>query len=128
MAYATVDDVQARMTREMSESERAVCGTLLDDSAAMIDAFAVNAADSIKSLVSCRMVIRAMGDGATNGFPIGVTQGSMSGLGYSQSWTAGAGGANGEIYLSKVEKQMLGVGNRIGAYSPVEDMRRTPSW
>ena len=33
MAYATVADVQARMTREMSEDEQAVCSTLLDDAA-----------------------------------------------------------------------------------------------
>lgn len=129
MAYATVQEVQARMIRTMSESEQGVCSTLLDDAAVIIDAFAPDATDATKGIVSCRMVVRAIGDGTGNGFPIGATQGSMSALGYSQSWSAGNGGANGELYLAKIEKQMLGMGNRIGSHSPVEDIAgRTPSW
>ena len=37
----------------------------------------------------------------------------MSGLGYSQSWTVSNG--SGEIYISKLEKQLLGRGNSIGS-------------
>lgn len=121
MAYATVEDVQARMTREMNEAEESVCATLLDDAAIVIDAFAPDASADAKKVVSCRMVERAIGDGDTTGVPIGATQGSMSGLGYSQSWTL-AGGATGEIYLTKLERQLLGLGNRIGSYSPVEEL------
>lgn len=119
MAYATVNDVQDRMTRTMSSEEEAVCSVLLDDAAAIIDAFAASASVNVKLVVSCRMVIRALGDGTSIGIPLGATQGSMSGLGYSQSWTL-SNGANGELYLSKLEKQMLGLGNKIGSYSPVE--------
>lgn len=119
MAYATVNDVQDRMTRTMSSEEEAVCSVLLDDAAAIIDAFAPSANVDVKLVVSCRMVIRALGDGTSIGIPLGATQGSMSGLGYSQSWTL-SNGANGELYLSKLEKQMLGLGNKIGSYSPVE--------
>ena len=119
MAYATVNDVQDRMTRTMSSEEEAVCSVLLDDAGAIIDAFAASAELGAKSVVSCRMVIRALGDGTSIGIPLGATQGSMSGLGYSQSWTL-SNGANGELYLSKLEKQMLGLGNKIGSYSPVE--------
>lgn len=121
MAYATVEDVQARMSRQMSESEQAICSTMLDDAAVIIDAFAESASDDRKQIVSCRMVIRQMGDGEDSGVPIGATQGSMSGLGYSQSWTV-SGGTTGEIYLSKLDKQLLGIGNRIGSYSPVEEL------
>ena len=53
------------------------------------------------------------------GIPMGATQGSMSALGYSQSWTIGSGSA-GELYLGKLEKKLLGCGNSIGSYSPVE--------
>ena len=120
MAYATYEDVQARMTRTMSESEQAICTNLLDDAAVTIDWFNANAAADIKKLVSIRMVSRAMGDG-TDGVPVGATQGSMTALGYSQSWTL-SGGSNGELYLSKLEKQMLGKGNSIGSHSPLEDM------
>lgn len=120
-AYATVNDVQDRMTRTLTVDEQAVCATLLDDAAVIIDAFAASASAEAKQVVSCRMVIRALGDGSTSGIPMGATQGSMSGLGYSQSWTLGSGAA-GELYLSKLEKQMLGKGNSIGSRSPAEDL------
>ena len=122
MAYATYEDVQARMTRIMSEDEQALCTTLLDDAAIMIDLFNAEAAEDVKKVVSCRMVIRELGDGDSSGIPLGATQGSMSGLGYSQSWTYGATGTSGELYLSKIEKQMLGYGNKIGSHSPTQDM------
>ncbi len=40
---------------------------------------------------------------------------------YSQTWTM-SGGSVGELYLSKLEKKLLGVGDRIGARSPLEGM------
>lgn len=119
MAYATVEDVQARMMRELSDAEQAICATWLDDAAVVIDAFNANATTEAKKVVSCRCVIRQLGDGESAGIPIGATQGSMAGLGYSQSWTVG-NGATGEIYLSKLDKQLLGCGNRIGSHSPTE--------
>lgn len=121
MAYATVADVQARMTRTMSADEQTMCATLLDDAAIIIDAFNASATADAKKIVSCRMVIRQMGDGNDAGVPIGATQGSMSGLGYSQSWTL-SNGSTGEMYLSKMDKQLLGYGNKIGSYSPVEEL------
>ena len=121
-AYATVSDVQARMTRDLSTDEQTVCATLLDDVAVMIDGYNSNASDDAKKIVSCRVVIRALGDGEANGIPTGTTQGSMSGLGYSQSFTMGSGGAVGELYLGKTEKQILGIGNKIGSYSPVQEL------
>lgn len=119
-AYATYEDVQDRMTRTMSEDEQSICTNLLEDAAVTIDWFNSAASVDIKKLVSIRMVMRAMGDGDSS-VPVGATQGSMSGLGYSQSWTL-AGGSNGELYLSKLEKQMLGKGDSIGSHSPLEDM------
>ena len=106
MAYATVDDVEKRITRTLTEDEESVCSTLLDDAAIIIDTFNKSATADIKNTVSCRMVIRAIGD--DNVAPMGATQGSMSGLGYAQSWTMGSGGGVGELYLSKLEKQLLG--------------------
>ena len=135
MAYATVADVQARMKRTMTQEEQALCGTLLDDAAVMIDATGTSAGNAAKLTVSCRMVVRAMGDGS-DGVPMGATQGSMSALGYfsfsmdskrftalgySQSWTISSGGSVGELYLSKADKAMLGVSNAIGSYSPVQE-------
>ena len=121
-AYATVTDVQNRMTRDLSSDEQTVCGFLLDDAALMIDAVNANASADAKKTVSCRMVIRALGDGGSGGVPMGATQGSMSALGYSQSWTIGSGGSTGELYISKTDRLLLGSGNAIGSYSPVEEL------
>lgn len=120
MAYATYQDVQARMTRTLSASEQLVCTALLDDAAVIIDRFNVAASADAKKVVSCRMVMRALGDGTT-GIPMGATQGSQSGLGYSESWTMGTG-STGELYLGKLEKEMLGSQDKIGSYSPLEAM------
>ena len=123
MAYATVSDVQDRLAWTMSEDQENTCSVLLDDAAVLIDAAALNASDEAKKVVSCRMVIRAMGDGGdAGGVPMGATQGSMSALGYSQSWTIGSGGATGELYLGKTDRQILGLGNQIGSYSPVQEL------
>ena len=70
------------------------------------------------------MVRRQLGeDDSTGGvsFPMGSTQGTATALGYSQSWTM-SGGSSGELYLSKLEKKLLGVGSRLGARSPLEDL------
>lgn len=66
------------------------------------------------------MVLRALG--SDNDIPMGATQGSMSGLGYSQSWTISSGGSVGELYLSKSDKMLLGGSNAIGSHSPLEDL------
>jgi len=121
MAYATVEDVQSRMTRIMSENEQTVCAALLNDAALIIDAYNSSVDFDVKEIVSCRMVIRAIGDGGDQGAPIGATQGSMSALGYSQSWTIGSGSV-GELYLGKLEKKLLGAGNSIGSYSPTQEL------
>ena len=119
-AYATTTDVQNRMTRDMSTDETAVCAVLLDDAAVIIDAAAPNASADAKKVVSCRMVIRALGDGGASGVPAGATQGSMSALGYAQSWTIGSGGSTGELYLSRLERRLLGLGDTVGSYSPTQ--------
>lgn len=120
MSYATYTDVEARMNKTFSESEQSLCSTLLEDAAVIIDAYNSDAKTDAKKVVSCRMVIRAMGTGSVD-VPVGSTQGSMSALGYSQSWTISAG-ATGELYLSKLDKTLLGCGNKLGARSPLEGM------
>lgn len=122
MPYATVDDIQARMTRTMDQKERDVCTALLMDAEAIIDAYNSSACHDRKKVVSCRMVVRALGDGADSGVPIGATQGSQSALGYTQSWTVTSGGSTGELYLGRLEKKLLGVGNAIGSYSPTQEL------
>lgn len=124
MAYATVAEVQARMMREMSTDEQNVASTLLEDAAVLIDSLKPSADADVKGVVSCRMVVRALGDGQDVGVPMGATQGSVSALGYAQSWTIGSGGSFGDLYISKADKQMLGVSNSIGSYSPTEELAK----
>ena len=126
MAYATVNDVQARMATTMSDSQFTVCSVMLDDAAVLIDAWNSSASEDAKLVVSCSMVIRALGSTGQVGVPLGATQGSASALGYSQSWTLSNGGT-GELYLSKTEKKLLGASNRIGSYSPLEEFGEVPT-
>ena len=120
MAYATIEDIEKRINRVLSESEAEQASTLLDDSAVYIDATKTTASDDIKKIVSCNMVIRAIGSNDVD-IPLGATQGSMSALGYSQSWTV-SGGSYGELYFSKTDKKLLGLSNLIGSYSPTQEL------
>lgn len=120
MAYATVQDVQDGMLKTMTEREREVCATLLDRAAAIIDAVALYAPEEAKKTVSCMIVERALSNGAGD-IPMGATQGSRGGLGYTESWTI-SGGSVGQLYLSKTERKLLGIANQIDSHSPVEDI------
>lgn len=119
MSYATYSDVAVRLSTTFDETEIALCDALLEDAAVIIDDYNSDAAADKKKLVSCRMVTRAIGN-ASLGVPIGASQGSMSALSYSQSWTM-SGGGTGELYLSKQDKTLLGCG-RISFHSPVEGL------
>lgn len=111
-AYATAKDVEAGF-RSLDEDEQKRAEALLDEAKIIIDQVCNSASDDVKKLVSCRMVRRAIGDGDVSAAPIGATQGTTTAMGYSQSWTL-SNGSSGELYVSRLEKQMLGVGVRIG--------------
>ena len=124
-AYATVQDIQTRLGKTFDTTQSSVCTSLLDEAALIIDAYNVNATTDAKKDVSIRMVSRAMGT-TDEAIPMGSTQGSMSALGYSQSWTIGTGGGVGELYISRLEKKLLGLGGSIGSYSPVQELVPPP--
>ena len=116
MSYAELQDVEAGF--------RGRCTALLSEAALIIDTYNADADADRKRLVSCRMVRRQFGEddsGDAVTFPMGATQGNDTALGYSQSWTM-SGGSTGELYLSKLEKKLLGVGSKLGAHSPLEDL------
>lgn len=119
MAYATVQDVQDRMSETMTTAQQNICSKLLDDAGTIIDSFNVNATADAKKLVSIRMVQRSMS--IDSDIPMGATQGSMSAMGYSQSWTMGSNTSVGELYLNKIEKKLLGYGNKIGIVPCLND-------
>lgn len=119
MTYATIQDVQKRLT--IPEDQEQTCQALLEDAAVIIDSYNAKASLDAKKIVSIRMVARALDAGD---IPTGATQGSISALGYSQSWTVGTGTV-GELYIGKTEKKLLGVGDKIGARSPLEERTKT---
>lgn len=121
MAYATYTDVEAGY-RMLSSDEQVICTAMLEEAAIIIDAYNECAEDDVKKVVSCRMVRRALGASDTATFPLGASQGSMSAGGYTQSWTLGGSGSSGELYIGKIEKKLLGAGNKIGSHSPLEDI------
>lgn len=118
IAYATVNQVEAGF-RELTDDEQEKCKALLEEAAVLIDAVAKRAPIDSKCVVSCRIVRRSLGDGGNASVPLGSTQGSISALGYSQSWTISNGSA-GELYLGKTDRQLLGLSNKIGASNPYE--------
>lgn len=120
MKYANYEDVESGF-RTLTSEERDSCEALLEEAAVIIDTHARGAETDRKKIVSCRMVRRVLSTSSAS-VPMGATQGTVSAGPYSQTWTLGAGLAMGELYLSKTEKALLGVGNRIGAHSPLEDM------
>ena len=123
MLYAEIEDVEAGF-RTLSKDEQTQCAALLAEAAVIIDCYNPDAGADAKRVVSCRMVRRQLGESDSGGgvsFPVDSTQGTATALGYSQSWTM-SGGSAGELYLSKLEKKLLGVGSRVGAHSPLEDL------
>ncbi len=120
--YATYTDVQKRLGKTFTTSEIDICDILLERAALEIDAYNANASADAKKSVSVESVARAMSE--SSDIPMGASQGSMSAMGYSQSWTLSPGGTVGSVYLSKSEKKLLGVGNQIGASNPLNVLVR----
>ena len=120
-AYATVSDVKARTTRSFTAAEENVMTALLGDAAILIDNCNAAAPADAKRAVSCRMVLRAMGDDGGAGIPMGATQGTVTAGPYSQTWTVGSGSA-GELYLSKTDRALLGAANGMGVKNPLVDL------
>ena len=116
--YANVDEVERKCRRSFTSEERVLCEELLKDAAVIVDAYGAKTSDASKKLVSCNMVVRVLGNTDAQ-VPIGASQGTVSALGYSQTWTLGSG-STGELYLTKLEKKLLGTGNRIGFSNPFQ--------
>jgi len=105
MAYATVEDLEARW-RTLTESERAVASALLDDAAVLIGSYGEPSGAEAARAVSCLMVRRAMSPMAGEMF--GVTQASMTAGSYQQQQSFA--NPSGDLYLTRQERRMLGVG------------------
>lgn len=119
--YATIEDVEVRCRRMLTDKEKILCDALLSDAAIIIDNYRKKATDKAKQIVSCNMVVRALGSGTDAQIPFGASQGTMSALGYSQTWTYGSG-SSGELYLTKTDKGLLGLGKKMSFSGPLAEI------
>ena len=110
MAYATIDDLEARYGEVPSELSDRV-DALLEDAATILDAqVVVDISDQQQlarlRLVSCSMVNRALQAAESDAY--GISQASMTAGSYTQSMSYA--NPSGDLYLPGTEKRMLGIG------------------
>lgn len=109
MAFATVEDLEARW-RDLDSDEEAKASTLLDDAGAMLTALVdVDPTDAqqatLLKIVSCSMVTRAMMAAESDTY--GVSQLDYGMGPFSQA--AHFSNPNGDMYLTAQEKRLLGI-------------------
>lgn len=110
MAYATVEDLEARW-RDLGEDEEARAETLLEDAGAMLAALVdVDETDAsqlaLLKIVSCSMVMRSMMASESDAY--GVSQLDYGMGPFSQG--VHFSNPNGDMYLTAQERRLLGVG------------------
>lgn len=109
MAYATVEDIEARW-RMLTADEQSLAQTLLDDASVMlarlvtIDESDEQQATLLKQ-VSCSMVIRSMVSSASSAYGIEQVQSTMGPFAQNVRFA----NPNADLYLTKMEKQLLGI-------------------
>lgn len=117
--FATLEDLEKRRG-ELSADETEKAATLLEDAAAylyaLVDIDPANEEQAeLLKIVSCNMVIRAMDAG---GDMYGVESASMTAGVYSE--TRQFANPAGDMYLTKMEKRLLGVTTSyIGTIRPM---------
>lgn len=121
MAYATVEDLEKRW-RVLTPSEKTVAETLLTDASNMINRLVSDIADKMQdetysqvlTAVICAMVKRSL---MNNDEQLGITNHTMTAGSYNENITFS--NPNGDMYLTKNEKKLLGIGQvKIGAIRP----------
>lgn len=126
MAFATYEDVEARW-RTLTAEEQTRAVELLNDASTILSGMVVvddadrEQAAALK-LVSCNMVIRSMVAASSSAFGVDELQATMGPFGQ----TAHFANPNGDMYLTKLDKKLLGIGGGKGrilhpAYGVVAD-------
>lgn len=108
MAYANVNDIEARW-RELTDEEAARANALLEDASNILSKLVrVDASDSEQEAalrqVCANMVIRAMGSPSDM---FGASSATITAGAYSQ--TVNYSAPSGDLYLTKMEKRLLGI-------------------
>ena len=118
MAYATLEDLEARRgVLDLDEREKAAA--LLDDAAVILDGLVTidgsEEQETLLMIVSCNMVSRAL---STTPDAYGVSSLSTTAGVYSESLQYA--NPSGDMYLTKLEKRLLGVTTSyIGYIRPI---------
>ena len=122
-AFATVEQLQTRWRMLDADEQECASVRLMDASVLMaseMDRAGVDylaPAESFKSvleMVCCQITMRAIG----NDSPMGVSQYSQGAIGLSESYTYA--NPTGDLYLTKVERKLLGIGGgRVSCVSLV---------
>ena len=114
MAYATVSDVEGRW-RALSEDENAKAQVLLEDATTILDGMLdvchmpAERAPLLRT-VCCNMVIRAMVAATSSAYGVESLQATMGPF----AQTAKFANPSGDLYLTKLEKKLLGVSGGKG--------------
>lgn len=118
MAYATLEDLEARRG-VLDPDDREKAAALLDDAAVILDGLVTvdgsEEQETLLMIVSCNMVSRAL---STTPDAYGVSSLSTTAGVYSESLQYA--NPSGDMYLTKLEKRLLGVTTSyIGYIRPI---------
>lgn len=114
MAFATYEDVEGRW-RTLTADEQTRATSLLDDAAVILSGMVTleegnrEQAAALR-LVSCNMVIRSMVASESGAFGVDELQATMGPFGQ----TAHFANPHGDMYLTKLDKKLLGIGGGKG--------------
>lgn len=124
MAFARYTDIEARW-RTLTAEEQTKATTLLGDASVILAGLvAVDAEDErqagLLKQVCCSMVIRSMVASASSAYGVDELSATMGPFGQ----TAHFANPNGDMYLTKLEKRLLGIGGGRGrilhpSYGPI---------
>lgn len=114
MAFATYTDIEARW-RALTADEQTRATVLLDDASAMLSALVrVDESDeqqkALLKQVSCSMVIRSLVSGESTAYGVDQMQATMGPMSQSVHFA----NPNGDMYLTKLEKRLLGISGGSG--------------
>lgn len=114
MSFAKTHDIEKRW-RKLTADEAERAETLLEDATNMLSALVeVDEGDedqaAILKQVCCHMVMRSMVAGSSDAFGVSELQATMGPFGQ----TAHFSNPNGDMYLTKLEKKLLGIGGSRG--------------
>lgn len=121
MAFASLQDLEARLKGGVAPGDKERAEVLLEDASALLVSLGVDAMSEDLTLldnakrVCCSMVARSL-NASTD--MMGVTQMSQTAGPYTMSFTPSNSG--GDLYLTSMEKKSLGIGRaKVYSISPM---------